>query len=614
VLLAGAGAWLVLERAAAGRRAKAAQDVNEALAEATLLRGQARAGPVEDLAAWNMALQAARQAEQLLGPGEVPGELRRRVQDVVAELTRESEAAREAAAASDKDRRLVGELEDIRLRLAELTGGQLDFARADQDYAAAFRRYGLDVADRPPEETAAGIRARPIREKVAAALDHWAYVRQVAFKKDEAAGRRLLEVARLADPDPRRNRLRDAWERRDGKALLALAAEGDAPALPPSGWILMGHALDEMGDLPRAVQVLQQGQGEYPGDFWLNFDLAWFLHKSRPPRLEEAVRFYTAALALRPRTASVHNDLGVALQEKGQWDEAVGAFRKAIDLKPDYAGAHYNLGCTLWHNGQSDGAIVAFGQAIRFKADYLDACNNLGVALEDEGRLDEAVAAYQRAIRLRGDHPFAHYNLSFVLRRQGKFAEALDELKKGGREAEEWLGQGQRFIELEGRLPAVLRDRAGLSAKERNEFGAICLYKRLYAPSARFYEQAFAALPELADDLQAGNRYNAACAAVLAAAGRGEGASDLDEGTRAGLRRKALGWLRADLKRWAKHLDSATPQARAEARRKLGLWQRGPALADVRDEAALAQLPAGEQEDWRRLWADVRGRVDGLRK
>jgi hypothetical protein len=39
-------------------------------------------------------------------------------------------------------------------------------------------------------------------------------------------------------------------------------------------------------------------------------------------------------------------------------------------------------------------------------------------------------------------------------------------------------------------------------------------------------------------------------------------------------------------------------------------WQKSPALAGVRDQDALAQLPAEERAAWEKLWADV----DALRK
>ena len=46
----------------------------------------------------------------------------------------------------------------------------------------------------------------------------------------------------------------------------------------------------------------------------------------------------------------------------------------------------------------------------------------------------------------------------------------------------------------------------------------------LNCAAARFYEEAFAAQPKLADDLGAAHRYNAACAAALAGCGQSKDA------------------------------------------------------------------------------------------
>jgi hypothetical protein len=39
-------------------------------------------------------------------------------------------------------------------------------------------------------------------------------------------------------------------------------------------------------------------------------------------------------------------------------------------------------------------------------------------------------------------------------------------------------------------------------------------------------------------------------------------------------------------------------------------WLADPYLKAVRDEFELAKLPADEQADWRKLWADVRALCD----
>src|SRR5262249_59110865 len=82
---------------------------------------------------------------------------------------------------------------------------------------------------------------------------------------------------------------------------------------------------------------------------------------------------------------------------------------------------------------------------------------------------------------------------------------------------------------------------------DRIDLAGQCTGKRLHRAAVRFYEEAFAAQPKLADDLDAAHRYNAACAAALAGCGAGQDADQLDDKERAGLRRQALDWPRADL-------------------------------------------------------------------
>jgi hypothetical protein len=116
---------------------------------------------------------------------------------------------------------------------------------------------------------------------------------------------------------------------------------------------------------------------------------------------------------------------------------------------------------------------------------------------------------------------------------------------------------------------------------------------------------AFTADPMLADDLGAGHRYQAACAAGLAGSGKGKDAARLTARERGRLRRQALAWLRADLALRLRQLEGGKPKDRAEARLRLRQWQWDPALTGLRAAAAVAGLPAGEREAWRCLWAEV---------
>src|SRR5262249_49850034 len=94
--------------------------------------------------------------------------------------------------------------------------------------------------------------------------------------------------------------------------------------------------------------------------------------------------------------------------------------------------------------------------------------------------------------------------------------------------------------------------------------------------------------------------YDAARAAAQTAAGQGPAMAPPGEPGRTGLRRKVLGWLRADLELTTKLVSEGTVRGRSPS-----AWQADPALASVRDPAELAKLPDAERKEWQRLWADV---------
>ena len=56
------------------------------------------------------------------------------------------------------------------------------------------------------------------------------------------------------------------------------------------------------------------------------------------------------------------------------------------------------------------------------------------------------------------------------------------------------------------------------------------------------------------------------------------------------------------------------PKAALSIKQTLEQWQTDAALAGVRDETALAGLPADEQSAWRQLWAEVGDLVSQLGK
>src|SRR5262249_15373292 len=212
---------------------------------------------------------------------------------------------------------------------------------------------------------------------------------------------------------------------------------------------------------------------------------------------------------------------------------------------------------------------------------------NRGLALAFMDQLDEAITEFDEVIRINKDHAEAHFHRGRALHTKGLFQEAIAEyrealrIKKDYAEAQENLGQAEQLAGFEKRRLAVLKVQdQPKDAREWLGLARVCQTKthKQYVGAARFFSEAFAKQPALAEDMDKWDRYNAACAAVLAAAGQGTDAAGLDAMERARLRRQALDWLRADLKAWG-HLLDKTPGKAPRAASILEHWLTDADLA-----------------------------------
>src|SRR5262249_1120690 len=143
----GGGAWAYVARLRAERRTATERVVTQALDEANLLRGQAKAAAVGDLSQWPGAIAAAKQARSLLAAGQPGATLRAKVETMLALLEREQAVAVHRAAEMDRDRIFLERLEAIRLdRFAhgDPSGNEAE-KRTDVAYTTAFRDFGIDV-------------------------------------------------------------------------------------------------------------------------------------------------------------------------------------------------------------------------------------------------------------------------------------------------------------------------------------------------------------------------------------------------------------------------------------------------------------------------------------
>jgi serine/threonine-protein kinase len=438
---------------------------------------------------------------------------------------------------------------------------------------------------------------------------------QGRHKEAEAEHR---EALRFLPDDPRlHNNLGNALGKQ-GRHKEAEAAFREAVRLGPDlpeAHIGLGIALAEQGRSEEAETAFREALRLRPDDPEGHYNLGTALYDQ--DRYKEAETAFREALRLRPDYAKAHSYLGLALSGQGRHKEAEPEFREVVRLQPDDPEAHNNLGLALNSQGRSKEAETEYREAIRLNPDYPKAHYNLGNALGGQGRHKEAEAAFREAIRLQPDYAKLHCFLGHALREQGRFAEALEALRRGhtlgiktpgwNYPSAEWAKECERLVELDRKLSVVLQGEAEpADAAEGLALGQLCQqYKKRHAAAARLYADAFTTDPKLAADLREQHRYNAACCAALAAAGRGEDAKRLPDKVVLMLRQQALGWLRADLAFYNREAAGKLPAVREAVRQRLAHWQQDPDLASVRDKEALDKLPEAERKDWRQLWDEV---------
>jgi serine/threonine-protein kinase len=328
------------------------------------------------------------------------------------------------------------------------------FAGREQDarFTQEFQNLGIEVDALDPSEAAARVGRTSVRPALVKALDEWAMLRRRARGDEDPSWRKLVETARQADPDTWRDPFRAALLGRDRQTLEKLADSIPIRDVPPITLYLLGAALKELGAPERAWTVARQAQRQYPDDFWLNDQLAWYSWSAcQPPRYDDALRHYMTALALRPRQPRLHEAVAELLQAQGALDEAIAQYSRAIELSPNNPVSHYNRGDALYHRARLDEAIAEFREALRLKPEFGEAHINLGLALRDKGATDEAIAECLEGIRC-GNSPVAHSNLGFALYDKGQLDEAIVEFREA-------IRLDKNFYTAHNNLAAALRSK-----------------------------------------------------------------------------------------------------------------------------------------------------------
>jgi serine/threonine-protein kinase len=352
--LAGGLLWLISERSARNHAVEA--DIQAAITSES--QGQ-----------WPEARVALLRAQiELADHG--PGELHRRLNEI------------------DRDLNLVAQLDAIHMDHWAGFVPANDMSHVYNTYVTAFKNAGINISGSNQDKTADFIRKSPIRQALLDTLDDWI----VWATPDEQHW--LLKVASASDEDqsPWRKSARDWGTWQNKKAFEKLVADAPIAQQRISLLLALGTHLEMIHDpvLPFFVKMQQQ----HPDDFWVNVILG--AETAKLGNFSESVRYYQAAVALRPASTVVKSNLAASLLNAGRTDEAIATFRNVVAMQPSNELIH----------------------------------NKLAVALLQAKRPTEALEEARLAVGLNPHNSGFHDLLGECLRACGKEADAQQEQQK----------------------------------------------------------------------------------------------------------------------------------------------------------------------------------------
>jgi tetratricopeptide (TPR) repeat protein len=220
--------------------------------------------------------------------------------------------------------------------------------------------------------------------------------------------------------------------------------------------LALGKAYFQLQQYEPAADALAQVQGvnseNEEASYWLartyqalgaeayaklqeSFPNSWRAHQLRAEghalrgNVDEAVKEFHAALALRPNEPALYEALGEVYLDHNSYDDAQPELEKALALDPSRTHALYLLGKLYVRKHENEKALPYLERAVRLQPDLAEANSLLGTAYVRLRQFAEAVPRLEKAAP--SDHyGSVHYQLYLAYRKLGQTDRAQKELAR----------------------------------------------------------------------------------------------------------------------------------------------------------------------------------------
>lgn len=199
----------------------------------------------------------------------------------------------------------------------------------------------------------------------------------------------------------------------------------------PTVQLNLANIILKKGRYDEAISYYSQALAEWPGYTQAHYNLAIALFAAR--RYENAVKQYRIVLKQGRKDAEVFSRLADALARSGQLDQALDYYNKAIERRPNDSEILNNFGLALTKKGRLADAVSLYNRSLEVRPDSVEVLNNLGNALAKQKKPDQAMVYFSKALSLKPKFAQTHYNIAGVLKQLGKIDKAVSHYEQAVR-------------------------------------------------------------------------------------------------------------------------------------------------------------------------------------
>ncbi len=120
--------------------------------------------------------------------------------------------------------------------------------------------------------------------------------------------------------------------------------------------------------------------------------------------IKDAVYHYKRSIQIAPDFSYGYLSQGLLAFKQGKMQEAISYYQKGLSCEPTLSKAHFELGNIYFLTHQTGSAIVQYAKAVQLRPKYVEAITNLAIALLVTGKKKDALELFDEALRINPDY------------------------------------------------------------------------------------------------------------------------------------------------------------------------------------------------------------------